>query len=213
MGRVTLSVKSPIGTPPGVQLVSEGREFEQLLNDRCVTIFRVARIASDDVDDICVARSLSSDGITIEAAAQYKLGQIVRVSLVEGLDLEGHVIWQRDRMIGVGFEFAIDPIDVLQKSSMKPDGHTRNIPRLPVRHDAELRVASTVLQVEVCDISPHGARIKTDHKFGLYEMVWIELTGLEPICGTLRWRLEGHVGVEFATAIPITQLIRWLNGS
>jgi hypothetical protein len=186
-------------------------EIERREHDRHLAIFRVAKLALGDEESLCVARNLSSGGMMIDVLTQYTVGRNVRVSLAEDQNLSGHIIWQRDLTIGVKFDSEIDVMEVLAKSPIMPSGYMRRMPRMPVRKHAYLHVGSKELPIEICDISPRGARIKADHNFDEREMISVVTTDLDPICCSIRWRMDGYLGVEFSSVIPITRLMKWLR--
>jgi PilZ domain len=186
-------------------------EIDRRAHDRYLAIFRVAKLTSGNEESLCVARNLSSGGMMIDVLVQHEVGQNVRVSLAEDQHLEGHIIWQRDFKIGIRFESDIDVMEVLAKSPVLPNGYMRRMPRMPVREPAQLRIGSNALPIEICDISPRGARLKADHNIDERQMMWVVLKGLEPICCNLRWRMDGFIGVEFFSVNPIIQLMNWLR--
>jgi PilZ domain len=189
---------------PGI----DRREHERLL-----TIFRVAKLMSGHGESLCIARNLSSGGMMIEVLAQYDISQKVFVSLTENQYLEGRIVWQRDFTIGVQFESEVNVIDVLVKHPVIQSGYMRRAPRMPIRKNAQIRIGSTELPIEICDISQYGAKIKTDHEFGDHELVWVFFDELDPISGALRWRADGYAGIEFFGAISVIRLMQWLRGN
>jgi hypothetical protein len=201
---------------PGVEPVDDQVDtdpppVERRENQRHLTICRVAKLTSGDDESLCVARNISSGGMKIDVLAHFDVGQAVRVSLVDDQYLDSKIVWRRDYTIGIQFETEIDVMHALAKPPVKRNRYRRRMPRMPIRERAQLRVGLRALPVEICDISLHGVRIKTDHAFGEHEMVWVVVNGLDPICGTLRWWFDGHAGIEFANVIPINQLMEWLR--
>jgi hypothetical protein len=188
-------------------------ENERREHDRHLTIFRIAKLTAGDDESICVARNISSGGMMIEVLVPHDLGQKVRVSFAADRHLDGQVIWQEDQTIGVRFESEIDVMDVLAKSPVMPSGCVRRMPRMPVRAHARLQARSKAAPIELCDISPRGAKIKVAHSFEEHEFVQLLIKGLEPTWGSLRWQLAGHAGIEFASVIPIPRLMQWLRGN
>jgi hypothetical protein len=202
---------SQIDQPVYNQEYSTGADIERREHERLLTIFRVAKLTSGHDESLCIARNLSSGGMMIEVLAQYDLSQRIHVSLTEDQHLEGSIVWQRDFTIGVQFESEINVMDVLAKRPVIRSGYMRRAPRMPIRKNAQIRIGSTALPIEICDISQYGARIKTDQEFGGHELVWVFFDELDPISGALRWRADGHAGVEFFGFIPIIRLMQWLR--
>jgi hypothetical protein len=211
MGKALQIANSPMGKAVGNQAGFISPEIERREHDRYLAILRVAKLTFGNEESLCVARNLSSGGMMIDVLARHAVGQNVRVSLAEDQHLAGHIIWQRDFTIGIRFESDIDVMEVLAKSPVLPSGYMRRMPRMPVREHAQIRVGSKALPIEICDISPRGARIRADHNLDDRETIWIVLKGLEPISCNLRWRMDGYVGVEFFSVIPIVQLMQWLR--
>ncbi len=147
----------------------------------------------------------------IEVFGQYEIGRRVRISLADDQYLECDVVWRHSDTIGVRFESEIDVVDILSKPQNSRHGLFRRMPRVQVREYAQLFVGPRALPVEICDISPRGVKIKTDHVLSDHQTVWLIADGLDPIFGTLRWRLDGHAGIEFSNIVSITRLMKWLQ--
>jgi hypothetical protein len=195
-----------------IQVESACSETERRRHDRSLSIFRLAKLTAGKHESLCVARNLSPGGMMVEVLANYGLGQKVCISLADDDYLESHVVWQRGLTIGIRFDSQIDVMDVLTRTSVLRSNFMRRMPRMPFRERAQLRVGSRALPIEICDISPRGARIKTVHPLADHEMVWVIVEGLDPICGTLRWRHDGYAGIEFSNALLIARLMQWLRG-
>jgi PilZ domain len=192
-----------------VHPTSPGRDRRE--HERHLTIFRVAKLTSGDDESLCVARNLSSGGMMIEVFGHYEIGRRVRISLADDQYIECDVVWRHSDTIGVRFESEIDVVAILSKPQPFHQGLLRRMPRMQVREHAQLFIGPKALPVEICDISPRGVKIKTDHVLGEHEMVWLIADGLDPISGTLRWRLDGHAGIEFSNIVSITRLMKWLQ--
>jgi PilZ domain len=188
-------------------------ESDRREHERYLTIFRVAKLTSGNEQSLCVARNLSSGGMMVEVLTVHVVGQNVRVSFSEGQHLDGHIVWQQGLTMGVRFASEIDIADVLAKPPVMRNGCTRHTLRMPVRKHAQLRVGSKTLPIEIVDISARGARIEVDGAFGDHDLVWVIISGLDPLSGTIKWRSDGHAGIEFSRAIPIVQLMKWLRQS
>jgi hypothetical protein len=203
---------NPIDQPNGDLASSISPDNDRRAHQRHLTIFRVAKLTSGNVESLCVARNLSSSGMMIEVLAHYGVGRKVQVSLADEQYLESQIVWQRDLTIGVEFESEIDVSNVLAKPPIMRNGSMRRMPRMPIREHAQLHAGSRSLPIEICDISLHGVRIKTNHELGGHDRLWVVVNGLDPICGTLRWRFGEYAGIEFSSVVPISRLMQWLRG-
>lgn len=62
----------------------------------------------------------------------------------------------------------------------------------------------------VCDMSPGGAMIEMRMPPAVGEKVLIDIPGMAPLTGQVRWRLEGRAGVQFETPILNTEIMECL---
>lgn len=169
---------------------------------RAMTVLRVAKLESGDLEDLAIVRNVSEGGICLFTDQEFEIGAPVSISLIEDIDIHGRVVWARDRFIGVAFDEEVPVNELLARPQMLHDGRRARFPRLSVdaRVEVSLNNRSTVARVR--DISHKGAKLLFQDPVekatqGLV-LVIDDHTRLEAM---VRWQRGGSVGVEFLKAI------------
>ena len=91
-------------------------------------------------------------------------------------------------------------------------GLTRRSRRVP--WDAQVRLCRSddlSYQVRLRDISRHGCLIELVNRIPVGGRLWINLPGLMPVAGVVRWENDFSAGVDFETPLNATVLARLVN--
>lgn len=169
---------------------------------RSMTVLRVAKLESGDVEDLAVVRNVSEGGICLFTDQEFELGAPVSISLIEDIDIGGRVVWARDRFIGVAFDEEVPVEELLARPQMLKDGRRARFPRLAIDARVEVSLNNRTTIARVRDISHKGAKLLFNEPVerttqGLV-LVVDDHTRLEAM---IRWQRGGTVGVEFLKAI------------
>ena len=160
----------------------------------------------------CVVRNISSDGLMARVYRPIELGDCVRIELAGGHLLEGTVLWIRDWEVGVAFS---DPVDVetllAQPWVTEGDGDRRRTRRVEAECPVTLKVGMRFYYGRLCDLSPKGARVRTQGALKTLGNAVLTLPDLPPLPASIRWVSGRECGLAFAEPVPVAALGRWLQ--
>jgi hypothetical protein len=179
---------------------------------RAMTVLRVAKLEFGDTEDLAIVRNVSEGGICLFTDQEFDIGAPVSISLIEDIDIQGRVVWARDRFIGVAFDEDIPVNDLLARPQMLHDGRRARFPRLSVDARVDISMNNQVTVAHVRDVSHKGAKLLFRHPIeratqGLVVVI-DETTHLEAM---IRWQRGASVGIEFLKPIS-PQLLSHLIG-
>lgn len=165
---------------------------------RSMTVLRVAKLESGEIEDLAVVRNVSEGGICLFTDQQFDIGAPVSISLIEDIDIRGQVVWARDRFIGVAFDEDVPVEDLLARPQMLHDGRRARFPRLAIDARVEVSMNNQNFVARVRDISHKGAKLlfqdPVDRTTQGLVLVIDDHTRLEAM---IRWQRGGSIGVEF----------------
>lgn len=165
---------------------------------RSMTVLRVAKLESGEIEDLAVVRNVSEGGVCLFTDQQFAIGAPVSVSLIEDIDIHGQVVWARDRFIGVAFDEDVPVEDLLSRPQLLKDGRRARFPRLAIDAHVDVSMNNEFFIARVRDISHKGAKLlfsqPVDRTTQGLVLVIDDHTRLEAI---IRWQRGASVGVEF----------------
>ncbi len=169
---------------------------------RSMTVLRVAKLESGQIEDLAVVRNVSEGGICLFTDQEFEIGAPVSIALIEDIDIGGRVVWARDRFIGVAFDEEVPVEDLLAKPQMLKDGRRARFPRLAIDARVEVSLNNHTTIARVRDISHKGAKLlfneSVDRATQGLVLTVDDHTRLEAM---IRWQRGATVGVEFLKPI------------
>lgn len=169
---------------------------------RSMTVLRVAKLESGDMEDLAIVRNVSEGGICLFTDQEFELGAPVSISLIEDIDIGGRVVWSRDRFIGVAFDEDVPVEELLARPQMLKDGRRARFPRLSVDARVEVSMNNQTAIARVRDVSHKGAKLlfrdPVDSNTQGLVLVIDDHTRLEAM---IRWQRGATLGVEFLKPI------------
>ena len=160
----------------------------------------------------CVVRNISSGGLMCRVYRHVEQGGTCRVELASGQLYEGTILWERDWIVGVAFNEAVDVEGVLAEQWVtEVEGDRRRSRRIKVECPATLKVDLRFYFGKLCDVSPSGARVQTRGVLKKKGDAMLALPDLPPLPSTIRWINGNECGLEFREQIPADALSRWLQ--
>jgi len=173
------------------------------------TLYRPVLIQSSRGAGLCLARSISPQGMKAKTCLDLKHDDRVSVYFSTDFAVPGSVAWSDDGMIGIQFD---EPIDVRQVLSLftQPAGCSRvnRLPHLPIRCAAALTVGGRTDIIEVRDISQRGVQIAAPF-LQAGDRVELHIDGLERRNAVVQWVHTGTAGLSFVTPLPFDELAHW----
>ncbi|HEV7234106.1 MAG TPA: PilZ domain-containing protein, partial [Sphingorhabdus sp.] len=137
-----------------------GNDRREQLRHR--TVMRAARLSSDvhRIEALGVVRNVSEGGMMISAHCDIEVGETINVSLLDGDRVEGKIVWKDGITIGIQFSSTIAIDHLLAKPRVLSDGTRVRPPRIALNREAMIRTDGCLADIEVCDISQRGAKIR-----------------------------------------------------
>lgn len=202
---ISLSIP-PVPEDFGLPSTSDRRQAR-----RSMTVLRVAKVGSNDIENLAVVRNVSEGGICLFTDRAFEIGAAVSIALIEDLDINGRVVWARDQFIGVAFDEEMPVDELLARPQMLKDGRRARFPRLSVDARVEISMNNRITTARVRDVSHKGAKLlfrdSIDPATQGLALIVDDHTRLEAM---IRWQRGASVGVEFVKAISphlLTHLI------
>ncbi|MGB5077286.1 MAG: PilZ domain-containing protein [Sphingorhabdus sp.] len=202
--------------------VSEGRQGDEAetgtKNDdrrsltRHTTVMRAARLTSTihRVEGLGMVRNLSEGGMMIDAYQSFGVGEHIVISLLDGDRVEGEVMWKNGTTIGVQFASWIGIDHMLARPRVQQDGVRVRAPRLTLNRKGSIRIGGFMSDMEICDISQRGAKIKFASDLEIDSRVQISHGHLRPVSGSVKWQAGSLVGIEFHRTLSVEELAKWV---
>ena len=178
-----------------------------------MTVYKAARIATPQADDLGLIRNISPEGVMVETQLALREDDTVVIEIQSGNPIPGLVRWSRDGKAGIHLDHTIDLAEALRTS-----GPGEAVDRIrPPRFD---RVAAATLQsggyhwpATTRNISLSGAQIITETPPNLtqHALALVRIEGLGAISGSLRWSRGRDMGIRFENPLPLKQFQHWLH--
>jgi hypothetical protein len=188
------------------------RPPERRGEERHTALLRIGKLITEQDQRLCMIRNISSAGAMVRLYQPIELGARVQVEPTPDCPVPAVVIWVQDDLAGIAF---LEPIDVVAAlRGGKVDGPYRRASRTPrVKLQRHARMCTEDLECEVvlCDVSLNGAKIETGEALPTNTEVALFVDGLAPLSGRVRWRRDGHVGLEFDIPMQIDVLGQWVG--
>lgn len=196
------------------QSLDDRREAAEPLSDRradfrVMTTLRVGKITNNGEQELCLIRNISHGGLMLRVFADHEVGDDVTVELKSDCAVSGKVAWTSDDNVGVQFQESVDALDLLRNDPR--GGRVPRAPRLTLHSQAVLRIGEEDLAVELRDLSQGGAKIGTADALPVGGEAVLVITGMKPIRAVIRWQVNGNAGLAFIGALPLAELVDWLN--
>ncbi len=165
---------------------------------RSMTVLRVAKLESGEIEDLAVVRNVSEGGICLFTDQQFEIGAPVSISLIEDIDIQGQVVWARDRFIGVAFDEDVPVEDLLARPQLLKDGRRARFPRLAIDARVDVSMNNQRFVARVRDISHKGAKLLFQDPIDrATQGLVLDIDDHTRLEAMIRWQRGGSVGVEF----------------
>lgn len=195
----------------GGHLPAEADSFIPRAN-RLLTILLVGRMVTNEGDDLCRVRNISTGGMMIESSVPLATGQRVTVELRSLFAVKGTIMWAKAPHAGVLFNAAADVVGLLRSTSSK-DGraHQPRSPRLNTECPILVRRDGQLSPAKLLDLSQNGGRALFSNTPIIDELITVSVPGLGARRAVVRWTREGATGFTFLTTVPFGELEFWLR--
>src|SRR5688500_447722 len=79
------------------------RPTDNRVDQRLLALLPVAKLVTDEWQDLCRIRNISAGGIMAETTMAHEAGVPVRLELASGQEIASRIIWSRGATLGVKF--------------------------------------------------------------------------------------------------------------
>lgn len=186
-------------------------KFDRRMNDRQIAIFRLAKVKSGLAEGWGFIKNISSSGMMIEIHPSFELDRTASITLTDDVELTGNLRWRKGALAGIQFCDAINVAALLANLMIHKKGQSARLPRVYMKQPIRLRNGSNLMDAEICDISPAGICIKTQHLFDAGSKLTLLVPELGDITGRVRWQKNSRAGISFSERISIPNLMIWLS--
>ncbi|CAO1653927.1 PilZ domain-containing protein [Parasphingorhabdus sp. NYA22] len=194
--------------PPSDNIVVDEDRRKQ---DRHIAMLRLAKIKAEAGEGWGFIKNLSATGMMVEIHPNFELGDTVSALLTEEQELTGTVRWRKKALAGIEFSTPIDMAKVLSKPNDAKQGRVSRLPRIEMKHPINIYQGSRLVHADICDISPAGICVRTEHIFEIGKNLRLSVPDLLDISGTVRWQSGARVGIVFSQRLPLDDLMVWLS--
>lgn len=182
---------------------------ERRRNARHATVLQIAKLSTDQCEELCILRDISSNGLRAEVYCPMNIGDEVSFELKTGRRVSGRVAWTDGKSIGVEFDVKIPVLAVLAHQTLDELGYKARQPRLRTDAPARLYIDDNAISVRLCDVSQAGTRISVDRILRLGARCEIALEGLGRRKAIIRWYRNGEAGVLFVQPMTYPEFAAW----
>lgn len=180
----------------------QGQPAERRVARRSSLMFRAAKLLCESGEYVCIIRDVSATGARLRLfhAAPHENHLFLELSNGERFAMER--MWQREDEAGFRFSCSIDVAEFIRE----PSAHARRPIRLRLHRPAQVAIGGLHYPVALRDISQHGAAIDAQGPIPVGQMLRLEIDGLPPRFGCVRWRRDLAHGLVFQQAYSLDEL-------
>lgn len=176
-----------------VDETSSVESADRRTSGRVLTVYRIARIRTDQDEGLARIQNISDDGMKLQVHFPVHLGDSITIQMSDETILKGRVIWNAGTDCGVRLDEGVDGGALLKELAAR--ARPRKAMRLPVETAAVATSENGTGTVYIRDVSQRG--MKVEHDGSLAEGLEVKLrlaTGLERR-GVVRWSRDGIAGI------------------
>jgi hypothetical protein len=187
------------------------RPSERRSQERLLAILPVARLVSEQGQDLCRVRNISAAGLMAETSRSHAVGTRVRVEFNSHQKLPGEVVWTREASCGIKFDRDVDLREMLANRPARGNGERPRPPRLDISCNAELLIGGVLYRTQIRDISLGGLKAAVGSMSCVGKNVVATIESLRPVRGVVRWHRDGHAGIVFNRPLAFEELAEWMG--
>lgn len=163
--------------------------------DRYRTVWRIAKIIRNGDAGLWRVRNISDRGMMLAADVPISVGEQLEIALSDTVQLRGKVVWSDEGRCGVAFDKEVDVADVLKQLAAEQRATGYRQPRLPVHSRAQAVTDEGTGNIELVDLSQHGAGFLHDGHFEVGKELDLILPGGVKRRAIVRWSRAGRGGL------------------
>jgi hypothetical protein len=165
---------------------------------------RSGKILCESGEYACVVRDVSATGCKIKLFHAAPPDKHLFLELANGDRYAMERMWRRRDHAGFRFSCTID----VDRFIAEPNAYPRRAIRLKMHRPADVIADGVASPAVLRDLSQQGACIEAGRKFALEQMLWLEVEGLPPRFGCVRWRRGYAHGLVLQQSFSLDELAR-----
>jgi hypothetical protein len=169
---------------------------------RLTLLIRSAKIASPDGEYLCIVHNVSQNGVRLRLFHPLPEDADLMVEMPNGDRHAIDLIWQEDGRAGFRFR---EPQDV-ERIVACPSEFPKRPLRVAVEAVCELSIGDRWSEATLCNVSQHGAMIKTVERLALSQRLTIGIPGTRGIAARVCWRSGDRYGLSFEDTFQFGEL-------
>jgi len=185
------------------------RPSERRADERVAPILRIAKLTTDDSEQLIRVRNVSAGGLMAEISHPPEVGVTAQVEL-STQKIACTVVWIREGLVGLKFDQALDLGELL--AGRKPrHGFRPRPPRLEVNCKASVKLGKIYYTVDVHNISLGGMKVEPIGQYCVGKKVVVVVESLRPVSGEVRWYSDRCAGIVFDKPLEFEELAEWIG--
>lgn len=189
---------------------NEEIDLERRQKDRQMSVFRLAKIESGVAEGWGFIKNISNSGVMLEIHPSFELGETARVALTDEMELVGTIRWRKGPLVGMQFCSDINATELLANLVIHNKYKPARLPRVQMTRSIMMRIGSSIVKAEICDISPGGARINARYMCEVGNRLTLMVPELGDVAGTVRWQKDQQIGIKFQERVSVPQITDWI---
>jgi hypothetical protein len=167
-------------------------------------MMRAAKLLCETGEYVGVVRDISTTGVKVRLFHETPPDTHLFLELGNGQRYAMERMWHRDGHAGFRFSSSID----IAEFTEEPSRHPRRPVRLRMERPALAFVKGRENQVMLANLSQHGACIEAARQLAIFEQLRLEIEGLPPRIGHVRWRKGLTHGLVFQQSFRLDEFAR-----
>ena len=176
---------------------------------RHTTVFQIARLCTAHLDELCILRDISPDGLRADVYCPVTAGEPITIELRTGHEVSGKVAWTQDRAIGVAFDEPTPIATMLTHCSFDDRLDKIRPLRIAVDIPAILCIGEREISVRVRNISQAGMKIGADERLRPDERCEIRIPQFDRHGVIVRWSRDGESGLMLVQPMTYIEFAAW----
>jgi hypothetical protein len=178
---------------------------------RQTSVLRLALFDAGGFTQLCRITNVSLHGLQATVFGSASTRSKVRIRVPDEISLEGTIVWARQNCVGIKLDNPLAYSSLLRFSGDgSAQGRRRRLPRVQIAAPASLTSGGLTYAVELTDISPGGAMVRTGDPLPARGPITLNVPGLPRIAAQIRWATDGRAGLLFNQAVELRTLTDWI---
>lgn len=178
---------------------------EQRAAARYISLIRAAKLVAEAGEFVCVVRDVSQTGVKVKTFHPMPDdGQPVALELQNGERFSLRPVRQGEGEASYAFARPV----AVERLIREHWSHPKRPFRVNVDFAARLAASCGSHDAKVVNLSQQGARVITDARLAVYQLVRITAPGLPEIRAKVRWHRGGEYGLVFEDTFALPQFAR-----